>query len=166
LNNKEKSVKQYEPVAKATERILTFEEKKLLREDVVFMDDESDLGDVPFVILHVQAIFANLRDRIGEAVKEGEEEETIATTIEPLPSTPAQRLALEMVDLAVVDVDAIEWPLPKTKEQRGYKITETLSEQVSSLTVSKEHTCQAKGTMRLVSPMKMRTKSRSRKVEQ
>jgi AmiR/NasT family two-component response regulator len=59
LNNKEKSVKQYEPVAKMTERIPTLEEKKLLCQDVNFMDDKSNLRDVPFAILHAQATLAN-----------------------------------------------------------------------------------------------------------
>jgi hypothetical protein len=82
------------------------------------MDDESDLGDIPFGILHAQAILANWRDRIRDAISEGEDEETVADTINPLPSTPAQRLALKIVDLAVVNMDAIELPLPKTKEQK------------------------------------------------
>jgi hypothetical protein len=56
-------------------------------------------------------------------VSEGEEEGPYTDTTKPLPTTPAQRLALEIVDLVVVDVDAIDVPIPKTKEQKALEIT-------------------------------------------
>jgi hypothetical protein len=123
LNNKEASVIQYEPVAKPNARVLTLDEKKLLREGIDFMEGMEDLGDIPFAILRAQEILAKWRDEVRDAVSEGEEEETIAEANKPLPSTPAQHLALEIVELTVVDVDEIELPSKKTKEQKAYEIT-------------------------------------------
>jgi hypothetical protein len=123
LNNNEASVIQYEPVAKPNARVLTLDEKKLLREGIDFMEGMEDLGDIPFAVLRAQEILAKWRDEVRDAVSEGEEEETIAEANKPLPSTPAQHLALEIVELTVVDVDEIELPSKKTKEQKAYEIT-------------------------------------------
>jgi hypothetical protein len=46
-NDKERLVKQYEPVAKKNARELTISKKKLFCDGIDFMDNESDLGDVP-----------------------------------------------------------------------------------------------------------------------
>jgi hypothetical protein len=57
LNNKEKSVNQFEPVAKKNARILTINENRLLHNRLnFFMDDELDIGDLPFTILRAQEV--------------------------------------------------------------------------------------------------------------
>jgi hypothetical protein len=123
LNNKERQAKQFEPVARKNARELTLDEKKQLREGIDYMDVDSDLGDIPFAILRAQEILGKWRDEVRKAVEEGEEGVDIAEARDPLPWTQAQRLALEIVELAVVDVDAIELPAEKTKEQRAIEIT-------------------------------------------
>jgi hypothetical protein len=118
LNNKEKSARQYEPVARADARKLTLAEKLILRDGIEFIDEDSDLGDVPIAILRAQEILAKWRDGVRTSVEEGEEVESLSQSILPLPSKAAQRLALEIVDLLIVDVNAIELPAAKTQEQK------------------------------------------------
>jgi hypothetical protein len=123
LNNKERSARQYEPVARADARKLTLAEKLVLRDGIEFIDEESDLGDVPIAILRAQEILAKWRDGVRTSVEEGEEVDNISQAVHPLPSNAAQRLALEIVDLLIVDVTAIELPAAKTKEQKALEIT-------------------------------------------
>ena len=123
LNNKERSVKQFEPVAKKDARLLTIDEKKILRDGIDFMDDESDLGDLPYAILRAQEVLGKWRDAVRAAVSEGEKEVEIAEACTPLPWTAAQTIALVIVELAVVNVDTIELPPTKTREQRAIEIT-------------------------------------------
>jgi hypothetical protein len=123
LNNKEKSAIQYEPVARANARTLTLAEKLVLRDGIDYIDTESDLGDLPFAILRAQEILAKWRDEVRTSVDEGEEVVDITEANQPLPSNAAQHLALEIVDLVVVDVDAIELPAEKSREQKALEIT-------------------------------------------
>jgi hypothetical protein len=123
LNNKEGSVKQYEPVATKNARRLTMEEKLVLREGLGYIDETSDLGDLPIAILRAQEVLGRWRDAVREAVSEGEQEQAIAEASVPLPVTPAQTIAFQIVELAVVDVNAIDVPEEKTREEKAVEIT-------------------------------------------
>jgi hypothetical protein len=126
LNNKEGSVKQYEPVAIETTRKLTIEEKLILREGLGYIDETSDLGDLPVAILRAQEVLGRWRDAIRDAVSEGEQEQAIAEASIPLPVTPAQTIAFKIVELAVVDVNAIDVPEEKTREEKAVEITKNI----------------------------------------
>jgi hypothetical protein len=66
------------------------------------------------------------RDAMGAAVSEGKEETAIAEASTPLPWTPAQTIALDIVELAVIDVNAIDLPAAKRKEQKVIEITQDI----------------------------------------
>ena len=58
LDNKERSAKQYEPVARKNARLLTVDKELKLQDGIEYIDKELDLGNLPFAILQAQEILA------------------------------------------------------------------------------------------------------------
>jgi hypothetical protein len=120
-----KRTMQYEPTAKPNARALTLEEKTTLREGLALSVNE-DMGDIYVGILRAGEILAKWREGIEKAVSEGAKLLEISKARLPAPSTPAQVLALDIVDLVEVDVNEIELPEAQSKEERAVEITENI----------------------------------------
>jgi hypothetical protein len=86
------------------------------------------MGDIYVAIVRAGEILAKWRDGIEKAVSEGETVLEISEARLPTLSTPAQVLALHVVDLVEVDVNRIELPEEKSKEERAVEITENILE--------------------------------------
>ncbi len=85
---------------------MTSEEKTTLQEGLELSEGE-DMGDIYVAIVRAGEILAKWRDGIEKAVSEGETVLEISEARLPTPNTPAQVLALHVVDLFEVDVNRI-----------------------------------------------------------
>jgi hypothetical protein len=122
-----KTAMQYESTAKPDPQVLTLEEKTTLRDGLAFSDDE-DMGDIYAGIIRAGEILAKWREGLEKAVSEGEKLLEISTARLPTPSTPAQVIALKIVDLVKVDISQIDLPEGKSKEEQAVEITENILE--------------------------------------
>jgi hypothetical protein len=86
------------------------------------------MGDIYIGILRAGDILAKWREGIEKAVSEGAKLLEISKARLPAASTPAQVLALDIVDLVEVDVNEIDLPEGQSKEERAVEITENILE--------------------------------------
>jgi hypothetical protein len=85
------------------------------------------MGDIYIGIIRAGEILAKWRKGIENGVSEGETLLEIPKARLPAPSTPAQVLALKIVDLVEVDISMIDLPEGKLKKQ-AVQITENILE--------------------------------------
>jgi hypothetical protein len=112
---------QYEALLVGNLPIITDEEKKVIRADLT-LDPLIDESDSAVALIRGGEILAKWRRAIDEAVREGEEYETMARAILPgsTATAPAHQVAMKFLTFEFVDIFKVELPVKRTKEEREY----------------------------------------------